>query len=102
MQEYVGLARGHMEFLIRALDGDPGAHRLPDIAPLPAEFDMDWPGSSRISPPDELALEPRRQWPTGGLPQMGATVELRSSFRRSRAKCFAYGVMPDGRTRAAG
>jgi ATP-dependent DNA helicase RecQ len=77
MQEYVGLASGHMEFLIRALDGDPGAHRLPDIAPLPAEFDM---GLAREAVGflrrTSLALEPRRQWPTGGLPQMGATGRI--------------------------
>lgn len=39
MQEYVALRSGHMEFLIRALDGDPGTYHPPDIAPLPAAFD---------------------------------------------------------------
>jgi len=39
MQEYVSLEKGHMEFLIRALDGNPGLHALPDLKPLPATVD---------------------------------------------------------------
>ena len=39
MQEYVRLKSGHMEYLIRALDGDPGSFQPPNIAPLPAAFD---------------------------------------------------------------
>lgn len=35
MQEYVALASGHMEFLIRALDGDPTNIQKPDLTPLP-------------------------------------------------------------------
>ena len=43
MQEYVGLTSGHMEFLIRALDGDPGTYRVPNIAPLPVTL-TNWRG----------------------------------------------------------
>ena len=32
MQEYVSLTSGHMEFLIRALDGDPGTIRPARVA----------------------------------------------------------------------
>ncbi|MFH1603621.1 MAG: RecQ family ATP-dependent DNA helicase, partial [Pseudomonadota bacterium] len=35
MQEYVGLESGHMEFLIQALDGDPGTVGGPALPPLP-------------------------------------------------------------------
>ena len=35
MQEYVRLESGHMEFLIRALDGDPETVRPPNLPPLP-------------------------------------------------------------------
>ena len=34
MQEYVELESGHMEFLIRALDGEPGVIRSPDLPAL--------------------------------------------------------------------
>jgi ATP-dependent DNA helicase RecQ len=39
MQEYVELTSGHMEFLIRALDGDPGSYHVPNITPLPTTVD---------------------------------------------------------------
>ena len=35
MQQYVALQSGHMEFLIRALDGQPEKIQLPDLVPLP-------------------------------------------------------------------
>jgi ATP-dependent DNA helicase RecQ len=77
MQEYVALTSEHMEFLIRALDGDPGTYRAPNIAPLPATFDD---GLARevvvFLRRTSLPLEPRRQWPTGGLPQMNVTGRI--------------------------
>ena len=77
MQEYVTLTSGHMEFLIRALDGDPGTYRAPKIAPLSATFDD---GLAREAVAflrrTSLPLEPRRQWPTGGLPQMHVTGRI--------------------------
>jgi ATP-dependent DNA helicase RecQ len=77
MQEYVALTSGHMEFLICALDGDPGTYRAPNIAPLPATFDD---GLAREAVAflrrTSLPLEPRRQWPTGGLPHMKVTGRI--------------------------
>jgi ATP-dependent DNA helicase RecQ len=77
MQEYVALTSGHMEFLIRALDGDPGTYRAPNIAPLPATFDD---GLAREAVAflrrTSLPLEPRRQWPTGGLPQINVAGRI--------------------------
>lgn len=71
MQDYVALTAGHMEFLIRALDGQPGNHPAPRLAPLPADFDE---GLAREATAflrrTSLPLDPRRQWPTGGLPHM--------------------------------
>src|SRR5450756_2307081 len=40
MQEYVDLPAGHMAFLIRALDGEPGDCRSPDLTDLPATVDQ--------------------------------------------------------------
>lgn len=70
MQEYVGLKSGHMEFLIRALDGDPGSIGKPALPPLTARID---PVLVREAMAflrgASLLIEPRKQWPAGGLPQ---------------------------------
>jgi ATP-dependent DNA helicase RecQ len=39
MQEYVSLESGHMEFLVRALDGDPTTIRSSALPPLPTTTD---------------------------------------------------------------
>jgi len=87
MQEYVGLASGHMDYLIHALDGEPGNHPLPRIAPLPATFDAGLTNEAvtylrRTS----LPLEPRRQWPTGGLPHMNVRGNIAEAFRAQHGR----------------
>jgi ATP-dependent DNA helicase RecQ len=78
MQEYVSLTQGHMEFLIRALDGNPGDHVPPSIPPLPATADAVLVEEAvAFLRRTSLPLEPRRQWPTGGLPHMGVTGRIR-------------------------
>ncbi len=70
MQEYVSLPSGHMEFLIRALDGDPGTIGLPVLPPLPMTAE---PALVREAVAflrrTHLPIEPRKQWPDGGMPQ---------------------------------
>ena len=66
MQEYVQLDSGHMEFLIRALDGDIRNIPPPPCEPLPSSYNPDLVTRAvaflrRSSRP----LEPRRQWPEG-------------------------------------
>lgn len=91
MQEYVALTTGHMEFLIRALDGDPGTYHAPSIAPLPVTFD---PGLAREAVAflrrTSLPLEPRRVWPTGGLPHMKVTgrIALEHQAQTGRVLCM--------------
>jgi len=68
MQQYAQLQSGHMEFLIRALDGDPGSYHAPNLAPLTSTVDDRVVQEAaaflrRIS----LPLEPRKRWPPGGL-----------------------------------
>jgi ATP-dependent DNA helicase RecQ len=82
MQEYVGLSSGHMEFLIQALDGDPGAYRPPNIPALPNTFDAGLAQEAiAFLRRTSLELEPRMQWPTGGLPQMGAKGRIVAEHR---------------------
>jgi ATP-dependent DNA helicase RecQ len=72
MQAYVRLESRHMEFLIRALDGDPGEIQPPALPLLPTTVD---PALAREAVAflrrTSLPLEPRKQWPTGGLPKLG-------------------------------
>ena len=70
MQKYVSLASGHMAFLIRALDGEPGELQAPVLPALPTMPD---PALVREAVAflrrTSLPIEPRKQWPSGGMPQ---------------------------------
>ena len=70
MQEYVRLQSGHMEFLIQALDGEPGTVQPPNLPPLPAEVA---PGLLQEAVTflrrTSLSIDPRKQWPAGGMPR---------------------------------
>lgn len=72
MQEYVALRTGHMDFLIQALDGDPGKHVPPPIQPLPAGFDARLTQEAiTFLRRTSLPLEPRKRWPDGDFPSLG-------------------------------
>jgi ATP-dependent DNA helicase RecQ len=72
MQEYVQLKNGHMEFLIRALDGDPTTYHVPNLSPLSSAIEelvaRDAVAFLRRT---SLPLEPRKKWPPGGLANLG-------------------------------
>ncbi len=82
MQAYVALEAGHMEFLVKALDGEPGAYQPPDLPPLPTTAR---PASVREAVAflrrTSLPLEPRKQWPTGGLPQFAVKGYIAEEHR---------------------
>jgi len=91
MQEYVRLERGHMEFLIRALDSDTVGIGSPRLPPLSAE----------VSPQTErdalaflrrlvLPIRPRLRWPTGGLPRAAVEGRIPENHRAEtgRALCL--------------
>ena len=66
MQEYVGLSSGHMEFLIRVLDGEQGNFSPPDISALPASTSPECVREAEaFLRGSNLRIEPRRQWPPG-------------------------------------
>ncbi|MET1755695.1 RecQ family ATP-dependent DNA helicase [Novosphingobium sp. RD2P27] len=73
MENYVGLPFGqHMGFLIDALDGDPGVVTGPTLAPLPTEVHADLVREAiAFLRRTSLPIEPRKQWPAGGMPQYG-------------------------------
>ncbi|MDR0535170.1 MAG: RecQ family ATP-dependent DNA helicase [Puniceicoccales bacterium] len=74
MQDYVALREGHMDFLIRALDGTPTGAPGPRLAPLPATVDSVLVAEAvAFLRRTSLPLDPRKQWPTGGLAALGVT-----------------------------
>jgi ATP-dependent DNA helicase RecQ len=73
MQDYVKLEFGaHMGFLIDALDGDSTSVSAPKLPPLSTTVD---PGLVREAVTflrrTSLPVEPRKQWPSGGMPLYG-------------------------------
>jgi ATP-dependent DNA helicase RecQ len=87
MQQYLGLKNGHMEFLIRALDGNPGKIHLPNLAPLPTTAD---PALVREAVAflrrTSLPLEPRKLWPTGGLPHIAVSGKIPATNQMQSGK----------------
>ena len=80
MQDYLALDLGHMEFLIRALDGTPEAIRQPDLTPLPTAVKQETVRQAvEFLRRTSLPFEPRRQWPTRQtIPQQRRAEEGRA------------------------
>jgi ATP-dependent DNA helicase RecQ len=77
MQQYVALPSCHMEFLIRALDGDPGQFHPPNLPALPTAINEALVREAvAFLRRTSLPLEPRKQWPTGGLPHMNVSGRI--------------------------
>lgn len=90
MREYVSLNSGHMEYLIRSLDGEPGSYCPPEIAPIPTSFEPQLVQDAiAFLRRTSLPLEPRRQWPGGGLPRMGVAgkIPLENQVQPGRLLC---------------
>ncbi|MHB8106606.1 MAG: RecQ family ATP-dependent DNA helicase [Candidatus Cryosericum sp.] len=72
MQDYVDLPSGHMAYLIRALDGEPGACPSPDLPDRPATVDplvvRDAVAFLRRT---SLPIDSRRQWPLNSMQAYG-------------------------------
>jgi len=91
MQEYVELKSGHMDFLIRALDGEPGtvnASPLPD-RPVEASPELVQEAASFLRRTN-LVVRPRKTWPYGGLPQFDVAGDISAHLRaeHGRALCI--------------
>jgi ATP-dependent DNA helicase RecQ len=73
MQDYVRLPFGqHMSFLIGALDGDPSLATTPTLPALPTNVNAKLVKEAvAFLRKTSLPIEPRKQWPVGGMPQYG-------------------------------
>ena len=91
MQQYVSLTSGHMEFLIRALDGDPINVQLPNIPALPTTADPALVQAAvAFLRRTSLPIEPRKQWPAGGLPIIDQRGKIEPGYQaeQGRALCI--------------
>lgn len=88
MRDYVGLPFGaHMAFLIAALDDDPAAANPPALPPLPAEPDPALVQAAiAFLRRTNLPIEPRLQWPTGGLPRYRLSGKIPENLRAEPGK----------------
>jgi ATP-dependent DNA helicase RecQ len=89
MQEYVSLESGHMAFLIRALDGEPGVIQPPTLPLLPNTTSADLVREAiRFLRRTSLPIEPRKQWPTGGLPHLRVSGNIDPNHRAEPGRCL--------------
>ena len=72
MQEYVNLSSGHMDFLIRALDGESSEGRTTSLPLLSTTVDAQLVHVAiEFLRGTSLSIEPRKQWPSGRMPAYG-------------------------------
>ncbi|MBP7609011.1 MAG: RecQ family ATP-dependent DNA helicase [Steroidobacteraceae bacterium] len=89
MQQYVSLRSGHMKFLIRALDGNPGTVHAPGLPALPTTTDPTLVREAiaylrRTS----LPIEPRAKWPAGGMPQYRLRGNIAAELQAQTGKAL--------------
>jgi ATP-dependent DNA helicase RecQ len=89
MQDYVQLTSGHMEFLIRALDGDPTQVTPPRLAPLPLTIDDTLLAAAiAFLQRTSLPIEPRKKWPAGGLPKYAVHGNIPATMQAQPGKAL--------------
>jgi ATP-dependent DNA helicase RecQ len=89
MQEYVNLNSGHMEFLIRALDGEPESVDNSLLPPLPVMASPQMVHEAiAFLRRTNLWIEPRKKWPTGGLPHMLVRGNIAAERQAQRGKAL--------------
>jgi ATP-dependent DNA helicase RecQ len=90
MQRYVSQQSGHMEFLIRSLDGDPSNLRSANLPALPVAVDQQLVREAiEFLRRTNLPITPRTQWPVGGLSgyNVKGKISTEHQFKEGRALC---------------
>jgi len=91
MQKYVRLSSGHMDFLIRALDGEPSETHTSSLSFLPTTVDAQLVREAiEFLRGAILPIEPRKKWSVGGMPMYGLKGNIRAehSPEPGRALCM--------------
>jgi ATP-dependent DNA helicase RecQ len=87
MQEYVRLPSRHMEFLIHTLDGHPVAFEPPDLPALPTTADAALVREAvAFLRRTSLPLNPKKQWPPGGLRSIQVKGRIPENHRAQPGK----------------
>jgi ATP-dependent DNA helicase RecQ len=90
MQNYAQLSFGHMEFLVRALDGDASSIQTPSLSSLPTSVDA---GEVRAAigflRGADLSILPRKQWPASGLPRYGLSGNIPNNKRAQPGRALS-------------
>jgi ATP-dependent DNA helicase RecQ len=90
MQEYVRMESGHMEFLIRALDGETRETARPNLSSLPTDVNEALLRDAiEFLQRSSVPIEPRRKWPSGGLPiySLSGNIPPEHQPQEGRALC---------------
>lgn len=88
MQAYVKLSHGHMQFLVQALDGDVNAVTPPPAAPLPGNVDPSFLNEAWIFQSRGMSVDPRKQWPAGGLPRYAVSGRIPAKLQAQLGKAL--------------
>ncbi len=90
MREYVSLPFGeHMAFLVAALDGDLKTVTSPKLPPLPDTVDNALVHEAiNFLKGCSLSIEPRRQWPAGGMPRYNVKGKIPEALRPCPGKAL--------------
>lgn len=91
MQEYVSLTNGHMDFLIRTLDGDTSGIIEANFSPLPENVDESLVREAeKFLNRTERPIEPRKKWADGGLPRYAVKGKIPESLRLEKGRALCY------------
>ncbi len=90
MQNYVALQQGHMEFLIRALDGNPENITSPSVPPLPSTPGQALKRALSYLHRVDVVIRPRLQWPAGGLHEMNVKGRISDDYQNSEGRCLCF------------
>jgi ATP-dependent DNA helicase RecQ len=89
MQQYVDLSYGHMEFLIRALDGEFTETAASGLPALPMTADPQLVQEAiEFLRGSSLPIEPRKRWPSGGMPLYDLKGNIREEHLAQSGKAL--------------
>lgn len=91
MQNYVALQDGHMEFLIRALDGYPENIKRPNVPPLPPTLGpQSLQRALSFLRRIDVVIKPRMIWPAGGLHEMNVKGRISDDCQNYEGRCLCF------------